>query len=129
MANITNTSIDIGSVAMRDEQLHDELLTFAGAATVVAGTILARDSGTLKLVPFVKGGVTAGNGIPKAVLGFDVTAAGAGDVSIRAIEKGEVNQRRLIINADGTGVNIDNAVLDQLRAFGITPVNVTQLSA
>lgn len=129
MPNIVNTSIDLGSVALRDEQLHDELLTLAGASTVLAGTILARDSGTLKLVLYVKGGVTAGNGIPKAILGYPVTVAGAGDVAVRALDKGEVNQTRLIIAADGTGANIDNAVLDQLRAFGLTPVSVQQLSA
>lgn len=129
MANITNTSIDIGSVALKEEQLRDELLTFAGAATVLAGTILARDSVSLKLVPYVKGGATNQNGIPKAVIGYDVVAAGAGDIPVRALEKGEVNKRRLIINADGNGTNIDNAVLDQLRAFGIMPVDVQQLSS
>jgi hypothetical protein len=129
MPNIVNTSINIGSVALRDEQLRDETLTVAGAGTVLAGTILARDSSTLKLVVFAKGGVTNGNGVPKAVLGYDVVAAGAGDVFIRAIERGEVNKNRLIISADGTGVNIDNAVIDQLRAFGMQPVDVLQTSS
>ncbi len=123
------TNIDVGSVALAYEQFHDELLTVAGAGTTLAGTLLARDSSTLKMVPFVKGGVTNGNGVVKAVLGYDVVAVGAGDVPIRAIDKGEVNQRRLIISADGTGVNIDNVVLDALRAYGITPVAVQQLSA
>jgi hypothetical protein len=58
MPNIVNTSINVGSVALRDEQYRDELLTLAGNGTILAGTILARDSGTLKLVKFVKGGVT-----------------------------------------------------------------------
>jgi len=129
MPNIVNTSINIGSVALRDEQMRDETLTVAGAGTVLAGTILARDSSTLKLVVFAKGGVTNGNGVPKAVLGYDVVAAGAGDIQIRAIERGEVNKNRLIISADGTGANIDNAVIDQLRAFGLQPVDVLQTSA
>lgn len=123
------TSINVGSVALGNEQLRDELLTFAGAATVLAGTILARDSGTLKMVPFVKGGVTAGNGIPKGVVSYDVVGAGAGDVPCRVIEFGSVNKQRLIINADGNGTNIDGAVLDQLRAFGITPQDVLQTSS
>jgi len=129
MPNIVNTSINIGSVALRDEQMRDETLTVAGAGTVLAGTILARDSSTLKLVVFAKGGVTNGNGVPKAVLGYDVVAAGAGDIQIRAIERGEVNKNRLIISADCTGANIDNAVIDQLRAFGLQPVDVLQTSA
>lgn len=123
------TSINVGSVALGDEALRDELLTFGGAATVVAGTILARDSVSLKLVPFVKGGSTNQNGVPKAVIGYDVVAAGAGDVPVRAIVFGKVNKNRLIINADGTGANIDGAVLDQLRAFGITPQDVLQTSS
>lgn len=127
MANITNTSIDVGSVALGYEQEHDDTVTsFTG--TYVKGCIMARDSGTLKLVPFVKGGVTTGNGIPKAVLCYDVVGAGA-DVPVRVIVKGEVNQARLIINADGTGANVDAAVTDALRAYDITPVNVQQLSS
>jgi hypothetical protein len=129
MATLTTTSINIGSPALGDEVLRDELLTFAGAATVLAGTILARDSVSLKLVPYVKGGSTNQNGIPKALVTYDVTAAGAGDVPVRAMIAGKVNKTRLIINADGNGSNIDNAVLDQLRAEAIIPVDVLQTSS
>ncbi len=127
-APITTTSVDTGSVALRDEQYRDETLNLASGVTVLPGTILARDSVSLKLVLFVKGGSTNQNGIPKAVLGYQLIGA-TGDNAVRTIEKGEVNKRRLIIAADGTGANIDNAVLDQLRAFGITPVDVAQLSS
>lgn len=130
MANIAITNVDIGSVAFGDEaEFRDELLTFAGAATVKAGTILARDSVSLKLVPYVKGGVTNENGIPKALVTYDVTATGAGDVPIRALVEGEINADRLVINADGDNSNVDAAVLDQLRVYGITPVDVAQLSS
>lgn len=129
MPNIVNTSINIGSVALSGEKFRDELLTFGGAATVLAGTILARDSASLKLVPFVKGGATNQNGIPKAVVLYDVVAAGAGDVPIRALVAGEVNKNRLIINADGNGTNIDGAVLDQLRAYDVIPTDVLQTSS
>lgn len=129
MPTVVNTSINVGSVALGDEALRDELLTFAGAATVAAGTILARDSVSLKMVPFVKGGSTNGNGIPKGLVTYDVVALGAGDVPCRVLEFGKVNKQRLIINADGTGANVDNAVLDQLRAFGITPQDVLQTSS
>ena len=128
MANITITNCDLGNVILEGADIRDELLTFAGAATVLAGTILARDSVSLLLVPFVKGGVTNENGIPKAVLTYDVTAAGAGDEAVRACVGGKVRKERLIIDADGDGSNIDDAVLDQLRDYAIIPIDVQELN-
>lgn len=128
MANLTVNNIDLGSVVLGNPEFKDDLLTFTGAGTVVDGTILARDSVSLKLVPFVKGGSTNENGIPKTVLTFDVTATGAGDEAIRSMISGEVRTEKLIIDADGDGSNIDNAVLDELRDYGITPVNVDELN-
>lgn len=122
------TNVDLGSIGLEGEVHRDELITFAGAATLLAGCIMARDSVSLKLVPFVKGGATNQNGIPKAVLTYPVTATGAGDLKERVLVSGKVNKTRLVINADGTGVNIDGAVLDQLRAYDIVPVDVQQLS-
>lgn len=128
MANSTITNVDLGSVIFKDGEFRDDLLTFAGAATVVEGTILARDSVSLKLVPFVKGGVTNENGIPKAVLTYDVTAAGAGDESIRDMVSGSVRAGRLIIDADGDGSNVDAAVLDQLRDYSLVSIDVQELN-
>ena len=128
MANLTVNNIDLSSVVLGNPEFKDDLLTFTGAGTVIDGTILARDSVSLKLVPFVKGGVTNENGIPKTVLTFDVTAIGAGDEAVRSMISGEVRTEKLIIDADGDGSNIDNAVLDELRDFGITPVNVDELN-
>jgi hypothetical protein len=129
MATVTSTSIDLGSVALEGEAFEHDLVTFAGAATFKAGTILARDSSTLKYVKFVKGGATNGNGIPKAVLTYAVTAAGAGDIKCGVLIKGVVKKQRLVIDADGDDSNIDAAVRDQLRAFGITPVSEQQISS
>ena len=42
--NMTVTNNDLGSVIIKDEEFRDELLTFAGAGTLLEGTILARDS-------------------------------------------------------------------------------------
>jgi hypothetical protein len=125
---MTTTQINNSSVGMGGNEFTDELLTFGGAATVLAGTILARDSVSLKLVPFVKGGSTNENGIPKAVLTYAVTAAGAGDVAVRALASGEVRKEKLIIDADGDGSNVDAAVIDGLRNYGITPVAVEELN-
>ena len=128
MANLTVTNNDLGSVILEGGAFRDDLLTFAGAGTVVAGTILARDSVSLKLVPFVKGGVVNENGIPKAILTFDVTAAGAGDEAIRDMVTGIVRKEKLIIDADGDGSNIDNAVLDQLRDYSLVSIDVQELN-
>lgn len=127
--SITITNNDLGSVIIEKGEFRDDLLTFGGGGTVVAGTILARDSSTLKLVPYVKGGETNENGIPKAVLTYDVTAADAGDVAIRDMISGKLDASRLIIDADGDASNIDAAVLDQLRSFSLVAIDVTELSA
>ena len=126
--SMTITNINTANVILKDAQFQEDPLTFAGAATVLAGTILARDSVSLKLVPFVKGGSTNENGIPKAVITYAVTAAGAGDEQVRAMVSGSVREELLIIDADGDASNLDQAVTDQLRAYGIVPVNITELA-
>jgi hypothetical protein len=132
MAQTPNsTTIDFGGVGLREIESMDGLLTLtSGPSTIKAGTILARDSVSLKFVPYAIGGSTNGNGIPKAVLLQDVVDAGTGthDVPVRPAIKGVVNRNRLIVFADGTGANLTTAIEDSLRAFGITPVAVQQLS-
>lgn len=56
MASLVITNNDVGSVVLANGEFDDETLTLSGAQTVVDGTILARDSVSLKLVPFVPGG-------------------------------------------------------------------------
>ena len=120
------TNLDLGGVELRDGQFDNDVLVFGGAGTVIAGTILARDSVSLKMVPYVKGGATNENGIPKAVVTYDVTAAGAGDVPLRPLFSGTVRSNKLIIDADGDGSNIDAAVLDQLRDYKIFAKEVVE---
>lgn len=128
MANSTITNVDSGSVEISGGEFQDDTITFAGADTFVSGTILARDTGTNKLVIYVKGGVAAGNGIPCVVLTTDVVATGAGDESARVMIKGNVNKSRLVIDADGDASNVDAVVVDELRARGITSIAVSQLA-
>lgn len=128
MPNTTVENVDRGNVILQEAEFRDELLTFAGAGTVVEGTILARDSVSLKLVPFVKGGVTNENGIPKAIVTYDVVAEGAGDETIRAGVSGKYRKERLVIDADGDGSNVDAAVMDQLRDYGLVPVDVNEMN-
>lgn len=80
-----------------------------------------------KLVPYDPAGA-GGTQVPSAVLTYEVVAAGAGDVAIRALIAGRVNATRLVIHVDGDGSNITAAILDQLRGRGITALPVKQLS-
>ena len=128
MANITITNNKTRRVELFDPIFEDDTVTFAGAATWEAGTILARDSGSGFLVPFVKGGSTNENGIPKAVLTEAVTATGAGNLPARPMVGGEVRAGDLIILADGNASNVDAELLDQLRDYGITGRSTTQLA-
>lgn len=128
MANITITNNDLGSVVKEHGDYRDDTLTFTAADTYVAGTILARSSATLKLIAFVKGGVTNENGIPKTVLTQDVTVTAAGDVKVRVPQSGKFIKSRLVIDADGNSTNVDAAVVDQLRDYGLEVVNATELN-
>lgn len=128
MANIEITNNDLNSAIYSDIKFRDDSLTFAAAGTVLAGTILARDSGTGKLIPFVKGGVTAENGIPKAILTYAVTATASGDVAVRAAVSGNFRKEKLVIDADGNASNIDSVVIDQLRDYGLVALDVQNLS-
>lgn len=125
---MTVTNNDLGNVILEGAEHRDELLTFAGAGTVLEGTILARDSVSKKLVPFVKGGAVNENGIPKAIATYPVTAAGAGDEAIRAAVSGKFRKERLVIDADGDASNVDDVVLDQLRDYGLVSIDVTELN-
>lgn len=129
MANITITNNDLGGVVLRSPVFQDDTIAFAGADTFAAGTILARDSVSGKLVPFVKGGSTNENGIPKAILTYEVEASGAGDVAARVAVGGEFVKGRLVIDADGDDSKIDAVVRDQLRSYGMFAVDVEQLGS
>lgn len=122
----TTENVDLGSVILADPEFRDETLTFAGSATYPEGTILARSTATGKLVPYVKGGNTDGNGTPKAVLTYGVTRSTAGDLPVRAMISGKVKLERLVIAADGDSSNVDAVVFDLLRAVGIVPLSVEQ---
>jgi hypothetical protein len=128
MANISITNNDVGALVLERGTFSDELLTLAGAGTIKAGTILARSTATLKLVKYVKGGSTNGNGVPCCVLPYEVVAAGAGDVAVRVAMSGKMNQNRLVIDADGDDSNVDGAVRDQLRARNFELDDVQQLA-
>ena len=128
MSNVTITNNNNGSVILKEGDFRDELLTFVGIATILAGTILARDSVSGKLVPYVIGGVANENGIPKAILTYPVTSTGAGDVAIRDMISGTVRAEKLVVNADGDASNITAAILDQLRDYTLISIDVQELN-
>ena len=128
MANIVRTVVDLGSVIVERGTFADGLLIFAGADTFAVGTILARHTGNGKFQLFVKGGSSDGNGVPVAVLMNESVRTESGDNKERPMMTGEVNENRLIIDADGDSSNIDAAVRDLLRQTGLHPVDVQQLA-
>lgn len=72
MANLNSTSLDQGSVELRNCAFRDELVTFAGAATLAAGTLLARLADTL------------------AVVASAVSGGGTGTVTLATVVAGQV---------------------------------------
>jgi len=128
MANVTITNVDNGAVEIDGAICHDEIVNFAGGATYKKGTILARDTVTDKLIPYVKGGNTNGDGVPRAVLTYELTRSAAGDEYARVLVAGHVNRERLVIHADGDASNVDEVVLDLLRAQAIVCSPVDQLT-
>lgn len=128
MPNLTITDIDNGSSVFSDAITNKETLVIPGAQTIKPGTILARDSTSLKLVLFVKGGVTNENGIPKAILTYEIVAAAGADFAVDAMVGGNARKENLVIDADGDASNIDEKVLDQLRDFAIISIESANLS-
>jgi hypothetical protein len=79
------------------------------------------------LVPYVIAGL-GGSQVPIAILTYDVTATGAADIPIRAGVSGSYRKERLVIDADGDDSNITDAIMDQLRVYGLVPINVKELN-
>lgn len=128
MSNKTVTNVNKNrSVGYDDAIYEDDTFTAAGAATFLKGTLLARSVASGNLILFVKGGSTDGNGIPKAVLPQELVATGAGDIAVRPLVRGTAILERLVIDADGDASNIDAAVQDQLRDYGITARNSREI--
>jgi Bacteriophage lambda head decoration protein D len=123
------TQIDQGFIGLGDNEFKDEQVKFAAAATLLKGCIMARAISDSTLIPYVIGGVTDGNGVPCAVLPDALTATVAGNLPFRAIISGNVNRNRLVINADGSNVNLTAAIEDTLRSRSIVPVRVDQIAS
>lgn len=132
MSNSTITNVNQGSVLLEagPVDFQSDELTIAATTTVLEGTILARDSATGLMVVFVAGGSTDDNGIPKSVITYAVenTTAAPVNVAVRIPISAKVRKNRLVIASDGDDSNVDKAVLDQLRDYGIFATEVDDLS-
>jgi len=129
---ITITNNDLGSVLIEEHQSEDAAVIFAGTDTYAEGTILARfttagaNFGKLQL--YAKGGSSNGNGVPQAILTYELSRTGAGDKQARVVTAGKFNKKRLVIDADGDDSNVDAVVLDLLREHGMLCEESQQLS-
>lgn len=129
MSNITTTDVDGRRVALGDNKFEvDQVYTAAGAETLPKGTILARNTSTLKWQKYVKGGSSNGNGVPQGVLTHELECAAAVDYPIAPLISGPVLKQALVIFADLDDSNIDGTVRDLLRDVGIILQDVTGLS-
>lgn len=63
--------------------------------------------------------------VPVGVLGYEIVAAGAGDVAFRMMQSGVVAKNRLSIQGGGS---VTTAILDQLREVGIVAKDFADLS-
>lgn len=114
------------SLVINDPTYVDEIMT-GGADVLLANTILARSTSTDLLVLFVKGGSTAGNGIPCCIL-IAPTTVPSGNITVRVLQSGVVRLDQIVIDADGDSSNIDGAVRDALRAKSIITKPVQELN-
>ena len=112
------TTTTLSKVILSNLEPRGETLT-ATVKTYPVGTLLARDTSTLKLVPFVKGGSTDGNGIINSVLTAELVASAAQDYNVSVTIAGQVDKDLLIIDADGNASNVDAAIVDELAKMGI----------
>jgi len=93
------------------------ILTATSELDFISGTALAKLGLSVETIS------AQGNGTPVAVLGYELDGA-SGDNAVRYISGGNVRAEKLSC-ADGSTVS--KVIKDQLRNYGIFPVNVTEL--
>ena len=96
-----------------------------GATDFAAGdffTLTVAADGTM--VVFSPTGA-GGAQIPTAVLTYEVSATGAGTVSVRPCIAGPVRRDKLVVDGGGT---VTDTIVDQLRDFGIIARSVSELN-
>lgn len=128
MPNLETTTLDYGTVVVKQGNIESFTFTAGAVKTYLKGTILARSTATDKLVVYEKAGTTAGNGVPLTVLMSDLEVAATGDFQVRGMTDGVVREDYLVIDADGDASNIDFVERDGLRSRNIDVMKVTDNS-
>lgn len=123
MGNFEISNNDTGKARIFDPifQEKDAELTFAGAGTVAEGTVLGIVTVSQTFFPF-KSDAADGSQIPKAVLTYEQSADGAGDVIIRPMIGGEVDYNYLVFEKVGDDLDTvisGETVREHLRKYGI----------
>lgn len=104
----------------------DLTVTVTGAAAVFTATTsiqFVSGNAIAKLGLSVETVYAYENGIPKAILTYDLAGAN-GDNAVRAGVAGKYRDQRLVIN---NGTSMTQAIRDQLRDYGLVPLSVTEL--
>lgn len=127
MANMTTTFYDQGGIVIGDPIYEDGLLSFAGADTFAAGTILSTvgvDANTRYWIP-ADPTASDGSEICKGILTIESVRTGAGQNSVRVLVGGKVRLDKLLFdNAEA----VTQYTVDDLREFGINAIDVTELN-
>lgn len=125
MANITTTFYDQGGIVIGNPIYEDGLLSFVGADTYAAGTILS----TVGVDPtsryWIPADPTASDGseICKGILTIQSARTGVGQNSVRVLVGGKVRREKLLFdNAEP----VTDYTVDDLREFGINAIVVTE---
>ena len=124
----TSSSVAIGTGTA--DLTWDTAVAGTGDSGVVSdNTLVALNTSTLKLVPYVKGGSTNGNGAVYGVITQGFTATATGDTAVRvAIGPGlRLLKDKTVIHADAAATNIDAAVKLLCVQVGINLVESTNL--
>lgn len=113
------TTIEIGSLTF--------IVTDGATDFVVGDKFSLTVAADGNLVPYATAGV-GGAQIPIEVLTYELVTTAGGDFPVRPMVSGEVKKERLVIDGSAAGVGITDAILDQLRDYGIVATDFTELN-
>jgi hypothetical protein len=123
--SMTTTFYDQGGIVIGNPVYEDGLLSFAGADTFAAGTILSTvgvDANTRYWIP-ADPTASDGSEILKGILTIASTRTGAGQNSVRVLVGGKVRRDKLLFD---NGEAVTDFVADDLRDFGILALEVDE---
>lgn len=124
-------SLTVGAGATTDVDAGGLTFTVTDGATdfIIGDNFALTTTAGAGMVPYAVDGA-GGAQIPSQILGYDVTATGAGNVAVRPGVSGSYKLERLVIDAAGSASasTITDALVDQLRDYGLVPINFNELN-